>query len=128
MVRNLLCHDKAGAPTPLSSGRGKNMVKMYISGPISGTKDYVERFWEAECKLNEAGFETVNPVTLSIELEKKENRQFSWKEYIENDLEALAKCDAIYMMNGWEKSKGACVEHAFAKTNHLMIYYEENDG
>lgn len=40
----------------------------------------------------------------------------------------VAECDAIYMMNGWEKSKGACVEHAFAKTNHLMIYYEENDG
>ena len=36
-------------------------MKIYISGAISGTKDYMERFARAEKELTEKGWSVVNP-------------------------------------------------------------------
>lgn len=36
-------------------------MRVYISGPITGTEDYMERFAKAEEKLTAAGHQVYNP-------------------------------------------------------------------
>jgi len=47
----------------------------------------------------------------------------TWELFMAGDLELLKRSDAIYMLPGWENSKGAKVEHGIARTLGLPIYY-----
>ncbi len=45
--------------------------------------------------------------------------------YIAGDCEIIKRCcDAIYMLENWEKSEGAQIELATAKIKGIAIYYE----
>ena len=47
---------------------------------------------------------------------------------MENDLNLLRRCDAIYMLNGWEQSLGAVEEYEFAvNTLKMPVYYEPDE-
>ncbi len=46
--------------------------------------------------------------------------------WLDGDLEMLKRCDAIYMLRGWEKSKGATAEHQLAIKMGLEVYFEIN--
>jgi hypothetical protein len=51
------------------------------------------------------------------------------EECFDRDIEALRhKCNAIYMLKGWQSSTGAQAEHWCAKWLGLEIYYEEESG
>ncbi len=96
------------------------MVKrIYISGPITNAPNFKEAFQKAEDALNAQGYEVVNPCKLPHDHGK------SWAAYISEDLKALLKCPAIYMMQGWWGSLGACVELRAAKKIGLRIIYEK---
>ena len=41
-----------------------------------------------------------------------------------DDISALMKCDAIYMLNDWGQSRGARIEYVIAKELGLEIIYE----
>ena len=84
-------------------------MRVYISGAVTGTDDYKERFAEAEKILSEHGYEVVNPV--------KEMGQFAdepWLDIMKRCLLLLDTCDRIYSLNGWTKSRGACMEFGYA--------------
>ncbi len=40
------------------------------------------------------------------------------------DIEMLRRCDAIYMLPGWENSTGARAEHEVALAAGLLVLYE----
>ena len=42
--------------------------------------------------------------------------------YIEGDLEMVARVDALVMVKGWQESKGANIEHAYALELGIPIY------
>ena len=44
--------------------------------------------------------------------------------WLDGDLEMIRRCDAIYMIQGWEKSGGAVEELKLAKELDLEILYE----
>jgi len=44
--------------------------------------------------------------------------------WMEGDIEILRRCDAIVMMKGWEKSKGAYQEYTMARVWGKEIIYE----
>ena len=48
--------------------------------------------------------------------------------FLEGDLEILRRCDAIYMMAGWEASAGATNELQEAIDSGLEIMFEESCG
>ncbi len=79
-------------------------MKVYIAGKITDEPNFVKKFKAVETELENAGYETVNPVTLP------HNHGRSWEEYMAECLNALKKCDAIYLIPNWTRSKGAKIE------------------
>ena len=94
-------------------------LKVYISGPISKDDWYEAHFAKAERYLKDMGYETVNPVSDGLA-----GKGVTYKEYIDSDLQLLAECDGIFMLRGWQRSNGARLEHAYAKTTGMWIRYQ----
>ena len=90
--------------------------KVYISGPITGLPfDKVEKaFNDAEIRLQEEGYEVVNP------LENGLPRDSKWREHMKADIKLLMECDSIYMLKNWTASKGARIEYQIA----LLLEYD----
>lgn len=49
---------------------------------------------------------------------------FSIADAVDRDVAAIKQCTAVYMLNGWERSKGACAEKALAEWLGIEIMYE----
>lgn len=97
-------------------------MKIYISGKVTGTNDYVERFAEAQRTL-EVKYpccEVVNPVRENSKLPE----DTSWIGYMANSVNLLSECDVIYMLKGWEQSRGAGIEHTIAIGAEMEVIYE----
>ena len=96
-------------------------MKVYISGKITGTTDYMERFDEAERKLKVQGFEVVNPARENAKLPADKT---SWRQYMGESLKMLMECDAIYPLPDWVESKGARIEIAVADRTGMAFIYD----
>jgi len=94
--------------------------KIYISGKITGLvfEDAFKNFEKAEKKWIEEGYEVVNPMTID------HNHDKSWENYMRIDLKAMLECDSIFMLKGWETSRGAVIEHNLAKDLGFKIHYQ----
>jgi hypothetical protein len=49
------------------------------------------------------------------------------KTWLDGDLELLHRCDAIWLLPGWEESKGARVEKDFARALLIPILVDQAD-
>lgn len=95
--------------------------KIYISGKITGL-DYQEtfnNFERIENMLIERGYDVVNPMKLC-----PKNDSWEWADYMEKDLGALLRCNAIYLMKNWSDSLGARCEFLVAREIGLKIDLE----
>ena len=92
------------------------MSKIYIAGKISGLENYREVFEKAEDKLLTEGNEVMNPAVLG--------EGFDYKAYMPICLAMLEACDTVFMLKNWEDSKGAKVEHEYAKIQGKKIVYQ----
>lgn len=99
------------------------MIKIYISGPMTGHINYEQRFEMAEFYLRKKGYAVYNPAW-----NKFDEKVWAHEEMLKIDLSILSHCDAIYMLDGWEKSKGAIMEHELAEKIGLEILYEVIGG
>lgn len=93
-------------------------MRIYISGPMEGIEKYEENFAEAEKKLLGIGARVTNPakiITTGMEREK----------ILKLDLEFLGECDGIYMLKGWQQSRGANREYGFALGRGMAILHED---
>jgi len=83
---------------------------VYISGKVSGLDFEVAKqsFQDAENKMLELGYEVINPLKLPNDHDK------TWESYMRVCITHLTLCDAIYMLDGWENSKGANLEYYLA--------------
>jgi hypothetical protein len=92
-------------------------TKIYIAGPITG-HDLAERKREFDFTatlLELDGYEVINPVSLPHDHDK------SWESYMKECIEALVKCNAIYLMPKWELSEGARLEFTIASKLKMKI-------
>ena len=96
----------------------KQTEHIYISGPITGTSDYMERFEKAEKELIENGYSVINPAKVNAMLPE----DATWEEYIKVSLTLLSICTGVYMMPGWRESRGAVLEFMQARRNEMQIY------
>jgi len=106
-------------------------VKIYIAGPMSGHEDWnFPAFFEAEEKLKELGYETLNPATNDgANLETAIQNAISardagatWASYMRRDLSNLCLSDAVCVLPNWKSSKGASLEVQVAQALGLPIY------
>lgn len=93
--------------------------KIYISGPITGIDNYMERFEEVEKEMMAAGYIVINPAKVNKQLPPPPHT--SYEQYMKMSLVMLSDADEIYMMRGWERSKGARLEYEYASAMGKVI-------
>lgn len=96
-------------------------MRIYLSGPITGVLDYKEKFDAAEKKLKaeHPNAEIINPTMVVLP------ESCTHEDYMRIDFMLLDFADAVYMLDGWEWSKGACMEYGYAVAKDKMILKEE---
>lgn len=95
-------------------------MRVYISGPITGTTDYMRRFEGTESIWKDLGVEVINPVKLNFILPETTTH----REYMITCIAMLKICDTIFMLRGWESSKGARQELKYAQKHGYQILFE----
>lgn len=116
-------------------------MRVYLSGPMTGCPNLNRpAFDKAENRLTEQGHFVINPVNISCtfgtpeELAKSFEVAYSVSEYMpeahlarrvmDAELAAVRSCDAIYLLRGWETSRGAKKELAEALAHGLQVMQE----
>lgn len=98
------------------------MKKIYICGKITdmvwGTAR--AKFKQVEEMLKDRGYAVVNPIELC-------SPETDWQRCMRKDIRELVTCDAIYVMDNWQDSKGARIEVAVAKELNLEFIFENID-
>lgn len=98
-------------------------MKMYIAGPISGLDPiWVDNNFKTAARvLKILDIEPVNPNDMS-------GWGLSWEAYmsIAETIFKTGEIDGVLMLEGWEHSKGARLEHAWAVLDKIPIYYEKD--
>ena len=99
------------------------MRKIYISGPITGVDPEVCRahFARAEEELRRQGLTPVNPLKNGLPATA------AWEQHIRRDLELLQDCEEVYMLDGWERSRGCKIEFNMAITARKPIAFESEN-
>jgi len=138
----------------------KRSKVIYVAGPMRGYDNWnYDAFNKHSEALRSKGWTVVNPAELDSNCAKEEkigpwptdgvlesdphsfnpgvnyHHQEFLREVLLRDLTYIAReCSAIYMLEGWENSKGAKAEWALAKALSLEIFYQiplpknENDA
>lgn len=83
----------------------KELVRLYIAGPMTGLPEYnYPAFNEAEKLLLAAGYDVLNPVV------NDPGTKMPWDWYMRKSLKQIAVSDGIALLPGWEGSQGAQME------------------
>lgn len=102
-------------------------MKIYISGPVTGTTDYIERFAKTEKHLSSSfgKIEIFNPVRHIINTLRKPE-EIGWPFIMSILLDELCygNYTHIYLMQGWQNSSGAVIEQCYAKRLGMEFIYE----
>lgn len=78
---------------------------VYVAGPMTGLPDYnYPAFEAAVAQLEAAGFEVVSPT------EGGQVDGWAWEDYLRRGLGQLLGCEAVAILDGWHRSRGARVE------------------
>ena len=93
---------------------------IYIAGKVTGEPiaQCAMKFGTAAKFLQDKGYKVVNPLAVVNDW------KMPWDDAMELCFEALSKCDSIYMLSDWKKSKGAQLEHEYAELNEIEIEYQ----
>lgn len=117
-------------------------MKIYLAGPMSGIAFFNHpAFNSAAAKLREMGHEVCNPAEFdaatykhippesgSVE-EASKDYGFDYKACLKMDLDWIFEhAEAIALLPGWEKSKGANAELALARALGLKLMLLSGDG
>lgn len=94
-------------------------MKVYISGPMTGHVDFnFPAFFKAAEVLEKYGHTPLNPATAPKGLD--------YAHYMDIAFAMVRSSQAIFMLDGWELSKGAVAEHAYAISIGLPVLNVEH--
>ncbi len=82
---------------------------VYISGPMSGIKDWnFPAFDQAACLLRSLGYRVINPADFGSD------PRFTWADSIGRDLSIMPCVKLVCLLPGWEDSEGSRLERVVA--------------
>lgn len=84
------------------------MIVAYLSGPITGIKDYKDRFAKAEAKCLNVVDQTINPAKTPL------RDDWEWLDYIITDLSMMREATVMVQLPGWKDSRGVMMERLMA--------------
>ena len=111
---------------------------IYVAGPMRGYEDFNFPAFDRQARvLRDQGWAVINPAEMDRKygspssdpmeydpVTSYEDREFM-RQALERDMKAICcDCTSVYMMSGWEKSRGAVAEWHLAKALGLPIHYE----
>ncbi len=104
------------------------MKLIYIAGPYraknhSQVIDNIYNARDAAVELLRRGWGYICPHLNSGGLEQY---GFSDDIFLDIGLEQMRRCDAVFVLDGWERSEGTKMEIKFAKAWRLPIYYQKD--
>lgn len=127
-------------------------MRIFVSGPMTGYPDLNRpAFCAAVAKLRSEGHFVIDPFDISEQFGSLDDINYSFgilysvverhkgdycmredfeqqaslaRAVMDADLAAVRSCDAIYLLKGWESSRGARKELAEALANNLEIRQE----
>ena len=93
---------------------------VYVAGPMTGYTDYnFPAFNKAADKLRAQRYTVFNPADHGVV------EGATWEDYLRFDITKLIQCDSIYLLEGWENSKGAQLELLIAEKLDMRILKEK---
>lgn len=94
--------------------------RCYISGAIAhhDLKERMTAFDLAACQLEMQGYVPVNPFNNGVPQSEH------WTAHMRADIGLLLGCDYIYMLKGWELSKGCKLELDVATSCGIKVLFE----
>jgi len=96
--------------------RSERANRIYVAGPMTGIEDFnFPAFNAAAETLRAAGYIVENPADHGLV------EGADWADYLAYDLTRLGLCDTIYLLPGWEKSKGAQLEFLIAERLGMAV-------
>jgi hypothetical protein len=118
-------------------------MKVYLAGPMRGIPEFnFPAFHKAAKKLRKQGYEVFSPAERDIERHGKDiskrnptgdeklataKHGFNIRDALGDDMAWICRhADAIALLPGWKKSKGAKAERALGEALGLEIFYVTN--
>ena len=105
--------------------------RIYIAGPMTGVPKFNRpAFVKAAERLRALGWEVTSPVEIADAFGSQNTIVTTpglLDTVIDEELAQLAKCDAIYLLKGWESSKGTRLELEVALALGLDVMREGSE-
>jgi hypothetical protein len=109
------------------------MAFVYIAGPMTGQPNFnADVFDRVKGMLHLLGHDPVSPLDLNLasgfvsvahDGTVQQDAGYSWGAAMAEDIRALVRCDAIALLPGWQKSRGASLEEHIARSLGLRRFY-----
>ena len=108
---------------------------IYIAGPYTAETEVnlyknIEKAEQAAAEIFHIGHIPIVPhitgFSLSCDEKHADHPHEHWMQNL--CLPLLSKCDAIYMLKDWQNSKGALIEHDYARQKGIPIFFQEEGG
>lgn len=94
--------------------------RVYVAGPMTGIVDHnFPAFNEMADLLRGLGYHVENPADHGV-IDGAE-----WADYLRHDISRLASCEALVLLPGWDRSRGALLEVHIAKALGMRIMLAE---
>ena len=93
---------------------------VYLSGKITDNPNYKSEFACAELFLVQMGYMVVNPARLD-----EVANNLTYEQYMQICYRLVDIADIIFMVSGWQKSKGANAELSYAKSLGKKVMYQD---
>jgi hypothetical protein len=94
---------------------------VYLSGSITNNDNYKSNFASAENFLSQMGYIALNPARL----DEVSNKPLTYEQYMQICYRLVDISDIIFMVSGWQKSKGANAELSYAKSLGKEVKYQD---
>ena len=94
-------------------------MRYYLSGKVTDNPNYMSEFAFVEEKIKDKfkDPEIVNPAKILESV----NEVLTYDECMDICFKLVSMSDVVVMIDGWEKSKGACMEYGYAMAKGKAI-------